>query len=429
MNNKYKICVFGLGYVGLPIAIEFGKYFSTCGYDISKKKINNFIAKIDKTGTIKKKDFFKAKNLFFSNNPNCITDANFIIVCLPTPIDKRNKPDLRILIDGTKTIAKYLHKNSIVVFESTVYPTTTENICIPILEKYSGFLHKKDFFIGYSPERINPGDKLHSFKNITKVVSADSLKTLKIVKKIYQTVVKNKIFLAKNIKVAEASKIIENTQRDLNIALMNELSIIFSKINIKMSDVLEASKTKWNFSYYTPGLVGGHCIGVDPYYLSYFSKKLGHDPIVINAGRKVNDYMPTYVIKSLFTAIKKKNKPFSKLKINILGLSFKKNCSDLRNSKVIEIINFLKNLKIKFRIYDPIVDPENVKHLNLTLSSFSKLYNKADAMIISVCHDDFYRLSLKKILNKIRENGDIFDLMSFLKGDLIKKEKRNLWQL
>ena len=304
--NKPIVCVLGLGYVGLPLALAFGKKFLTYGYDISDYRINNLRKNSDSTGTFKVSDFNKAKYLTFCKNADCISKSDFVVVCLPTPVNKFNKPDLSILLNGTKVVGRYLKKNTIVVFESTVYPTTTESICIPLLEKYSGLSHKKDFYVGYSPERINPGDKEHALENIMKVVSGDTKDTLERIKSLYQSIIAAGVFCAANIKTAEAAKIIENTQRDLNISLMNELSIICHKLNIRTKDVLVAAKTKWNFLNFKPGLVGGHCIGVDPYYLSYLSKKIGHKPLVINAGRKVNDSMSKYIINKILFYLKKK---------------------------------------------------------------------------------------------------------------------------
>ena len=344
-NNLYKVCVIGLGYVGLPLAIEFGKKIKTLGFDISKLKIKDLKNKLDRDKIINKLDFKKSKYLNFSHNLNDLKRTNIFIICLPTPVNNKNLPDLSILKSGSKIVAKNLKKNSIVIYESTVYPTVTENICLPILKKYSNLEYKKDFNIGYSPERINPGDKNHTLTKITKVVSGDTKTTAAIIKKLYRSIIK-KVYIAKSIQVAESAKIIENTQRDLNIALMNELSIIFNKMGINTKDVLNAASTKWNFVNFKPGLVGGHCIGIDPYYLSYFSKKIGHEPKVISAGRNLNNNMTKYVLTNILLFLKKKNILLSESKIIFLGLTFKKNCTDIRNSKIIEIINFLIKKKI-----------------------------------------------------------------------------------
>ena len=417
----------GLGYVGLPLAIEFGKKFNTLGFDISKLKIKDLKNKISRDRIVSAKDFNKSKKIIFTQNPKLIRNFNIIIVCLPTPINKKKKPDISILKKGTQLIAENLSKGSTIIYESTVYPTTTENICVPILEKYSNLEHKIDFNVGYSPERINPGDKFYQLKNINKVVSGDTLSTAIFIKKIYKKIIKANIFIAKSIKVAEAAKIIENTQRDLNISLINELSIIFNKINVRTKDVLQAASTKWNFMRFKPGLVGGHCIGVDPYYLTYFSRNIGHEPLVINAGRKVNDYMTQYLKKNIIKILKKKNIKINHAKFIILGISFKKNCSDIRNSKIIEVINFLKLKKSKIQIHDPLVDSKILKKNNLLTLSWDKLDNNSDVIIIFSYHDQFKKISNKEIKKKIHKNGVIIDIMSELSDDKIKKIDREIW--
>jgi UDP-N-acetyl-D-galactosamine dehydrogenase len=431
MKNKKKncICVFGLGYVGLPLAIEFGKKILTIGFDISKLKIDDLNRKISRDKIVTKNDFKNSKNLTFTADESFIKKANVIIVCLPTPIDIDKKPDLSILIKGTKKISKNLSKGTLIIYESTVYPTTTESICVPILEKYSGLKHKIDFNVGYSPERINPGDTEHKLTNISKVVSGDTLNTALRIKKIYNKIIKAKIFIAKNIKIAEAAKIIENTQRDLNIALINELSIIFKKINIDIKDVLNAAATKWNFLRFTPGLVGGHCIGVDPYYLTYFSKKIGHTPIVINAGRDVNDSMTRYVINNILKFLKKRKIKINKAKILILGISFKKNCTDIRNSKILEIVDFFKSKKSHIQLYDPLIDKKILLKNNLRTYSWQNLKNNSDIMIIFSYHDQFKKISIRNIKKKVNKQGIIFDLMSELSDNKIKKIKRRIWRL
>jgi UDP-N-acetyl-D-galactosamine dehydrogenase len=427
-NNLYKVCVIGLGYVGLPLAIEFGKKIKTIGFDISKLKIKDLKNKLDRDKIINKLDFKKSKYLNFSHNLNDLNKTNIFIICLPTPVNNKNLPDLSILKSGTKIVAKNLKKNSIVIYESTVYPTVTENICLPILKKYSNLEYKKDFNIGYSPERINPGDKNHTLTKITKVVSGDTKTTAVIIKKLYQLIIK-KVYVAKSIQVAESSKIIENTQRDLNIALMNELSIIFNKMGINTKDVLNAASTKWNFVNFKPGLVGGHCIGVDPYYLSYFSKKIGHEPKVISAGRNLNNNMTKYVLTNILLFLKKKNILLSESKIIFLGLTFKKNCTDIRNSKIIEIINFLIKKKSKVQMHDPLVDKEILKRNKLQSVNWKKLKNNSDIIVIFSYHDEFKKISISEMRNKISKNGIIFDIMSELDDRQIKDLRRNVWQL
>ena len=423
------ICIFGLGYVGLPLAVEFGKKISTIGFDISETKIRDLKNKISRDKIVTSADFKKSKKLIFTKNENFIKKANVIIICLPTPIDNNKKPDLSILIEGSKTISKNLSKGSLIIYESTVYPTTTESICIPILEKYSGLKHKIDFNVGYSPERINPGDKFHRLINIAKVVSGDTYDTAIRIKIIYKKIIKAKIFIAKNIKVAEAAKIIENTQRDLNIALINELSMIFKKINIDTKDVLNAASTKWNFLKFTPGLVGGHCIGVDPYYLSYFSKKIGHTPLVINAGRKVNDFMTNYVINNIIEHLKKYKIKTNEAKLLILGISFKKNCNDIRNSKILEIIDFFKSKNSKIQLYDPLIDSKALSKNNLKTLPWGRLKDNSDIMVIFSYHDQFKNITISDIKKKVKKEGIIFDLMSELSDDRIKKIDRKIWSL
>jgi UDP-N-acetyl-D-galactosamine dehydrogenase len=429
MKNKQIITIIGMGYVGLPLALEFGKNNFTYGFDISNSRIDNLKKKFDNTGMFKKTDFNKAKYLNFTKNPICISKSNFVIVCLPTPVDRFNKPDLSILLGGTKLIAQYLNKNTIIVFESTVYPTTTENICIPLLEKYSRLSHKKDFYVGYSPERINPGDKEHTLKNIVKVVSGDTVNTLNKIKNLYQSIILAGVFSAKDIKTAETAKIIENTQRDLNISLMNELSIICHKLNIKTKDVLGAAKTKWNFLNFKPGLVGGHCIGVDPYYLSYLSKKIGHRPLVINAGRKVNDSMSKYIVNKILFYLKKKNIKLEKSKFIFLGIAFKKNCGDIRNSKILEIIKFFKSKGASIEVVDPLIDKNEIYQHKLKLNNWNDQKYKCNILVISSYHDQFKNIKPNNMRRKLLNNGIVFDIMSELDDNYIKKVRREVWQL
>jgi UDP-N-acetyl-D-galactosamine dehydrogenase len=429
MKNKQIITIIGMGYVGLPLALEFGKNNFTYGFDISNSRIDNLKKKFDNTGMFKKTDFNKAKYLNFTKNPICISKSNFVIVCLPTPVDRFNKPDLSILLGGTKLIAQYLNKNTIIVFESTVYPTTTENICIPLLEKYSRLSHKKDFYVGYSPERINPGDKEHTLKNIVKVVSGDTVNTLNKIKNLYQSIILAGVFSAKDIKTAETAKIIENTQRDLNISLMNELSIICHKLNIKTKDVLGAAKTKWNFLNFKPGLVGGHCIGVDPYYLSYLSKKIGHRPLVINAGRKVNDSMSKYIVNKILFYLKKKNIKLEKSRFIFLGIAFKKNCGDIRNSKILEIIKFFKSKGASIEVVDPLIDKNEIYQHKLKLNNWNDQKYKCNILVISSYHDQFKNIKPNNMRRKLLSNGIVFDIMSELDDNYIKKVRREVWQL
>ena len=336
INKDTKIAVIGLGYVGLPLLLEISKKFKTIGFDKSNKKISDLKKQIDYTSELSEKQIKYLKKIKITSNLKDLSEAQIFIVAVPTPIDIRKKPDLSILKDATKNIAQILNKKSIVIYESTVYPGVTENFCVPIIEKYSGLKWKKDFFVGYTPERINPGDKKHTLKKIIKVVSGDTKKTLQLIHDLYAKIIKAGIFKAQSIQVAEAAKVIENTQRDLNIALMNELSIIFKKMNIDINKVLEAANTKWNFNLYYPGFVGGHCIGVDPYYLTYKAKQLNYNPKVILAGRTINDQMANYASREILKIlIEKKIK--KKGNILILGYTFKENCPDYRNTQIKKI--------------------------------------------------------------------------------------------
>ncbi len=408
--NKIKLSIVGLGYVGLPLAVEFGKKFkNVIGFDIKKKRINELNLFKDKTGEIKSNDLRSTKNLIFTNNIEKIKFCNFYIIAVPTPVNINNKPDFKYLIKASNIVGKILKKNDVVVFESTVYPGATEEICIPILEKKSLLKFNKDFFVGYSPERINPGDKKHTIKNITKIVSGSNPKVTDLISKLYSNIVKVGTHKVSSIKVAEAAKVIENTQRDLNIALVNELSIIFKKLNISTEEVLRAAETKWNFVSFRPGLVGGHCIGIDPYYLTYKSKMLGYNPEIILAGRNMNNKMHSYVVNQIFKIIKTKQKKIKKLKFLIMGLTFKENCPDIRNSKVLNLCKFLINKNVKVEAYDPFVD-KNSKELKFLKLIEEPKVNKYDCVILAVKHKNFKSLKYKKIKSFTNVNGFIYDL-------------------
>ena len=406
-SKKDIIAVVGLGYVGLPIAIEFGKHFKTIGYDVSKKKINNYKKGNDVNKEIDKKSFLRSKLLSFTSSQRNLSKANIIIITVPTPIDKVRKPDLSYLSSSSITVAKNMSKGVIIIYESTVYPGVTEDICVPIIEKHSGLKWKKDFFVGYSPERINPGDKKRSLTNITKVVSGDSQDTLNKISQVYMKIIKAGIHKAQSIKVAEAAKVIENTQRDINIALMNELSLIFNKMNINTSEVLKAANTKWNFQGFKPGLVGGHCIGVDPYYLTYKSKKIGHNPRLILAGRNLNDQMPNIIYKEIKNILEYKK--ILNPKILVMGLTFKENCPDTRNSKALNLFNcFYKNNYSVFS-YDPYHKFWNKRFLEKYNVQTKIDKKKFDVVILSVKHKEFKKWK-RKILDYCTKDGFIYDL-------------------
>ena len=411
INKDTKIAVIGLGYVGLPLLLEISKKFKTIGFDKSNKKISDLKKQIDYTSELSEKQIKYLKKIKITNNLKDLSEAQIFIVAVPTPIDKRKKPDLSILKDATKNIAQILNKKSIVIYESTVYPGVTENFCVPILEKYSGLKWKKDFFVGYTPERINPGDKKHTLKKIIKVVSGDTKKTLQLIHDLYAKIIKAGIFKAQSIQVAEAAKVIENTQRDLNIALMNELSIIFKKMNIDINKVLEAANTKWNFNLYYPGFVGGHCIGVDPYYLTYKAKQLNYNPKVILAGRTINDQMANYASREILKILIEKRIK-KKSNILILGYTFKENCPDYRNTQIKKIKDSIQTNYKNTEIFDPYIKEKISKKFLMDLPKKKNFY---DAIIIAVPHK--YFLDQKNNIEKIGKKECLFfDLKNCFKN-------------
>ena len=425
LNNK--IAVLGLGYVGLPLALAFGEKFGTIGFDINKDRIKELQNKNDSNLLSKRKSFYKSKKLEFSSNKKDLSNANIFIITVPTPVKKNKKPDLSYLQSASKIVAKNLKKNDLVIYESTVYPGLTEEECIPVLEKYSDLEFNKDFFVGYSPERISPGDN-KDLKNISKVVSGSNPKVTNIVYNLYKKIIKAKVYKATSIKVAEASKVIENAQRDINISFMNEISLICCKLGISTAEVLDAAKTKWNFLNFKPGLVGGHCISVDPYYLTYKAKKLNYSPKVILSGRNINDQMGYYVARALLKKLKRNNLKLSKCLVGILGVTFKENCNDLRGSKVLDVIEVLKKNKVKLQVYDPLVSKKdfNKHYPGLKIKKINK---KLDALIVAVSHKEFLRLSYKKIKNMLKsENSIVMDIKSIFNDKRIKN-KFDYWSL
>ena len=417
--NKKKIAIIGLGYVGLPLAIEFcKKKFDVFGFDIDKKKINELKNGYDRTNEVKKSGLKNLKKIKFATQINKIQDCNVYIVTVPTPINDKKKPDLKNLIDATKLISKCIQAGDIVIYESTVYPGTTRDICGKIIEKQTNLnlyeddnrqlnlKNKKIFHLGYSPERINPGDNSHNLKNLTKLISSSSVYGLREINFLYKKIC-DKIYICKSIEIAEAAKIIENTQRDVNIALINELQILFNNLKLNIYDVLSAAKTKWNFLNFEPGLVGGHCIGVDPYYLAYKSISAGYPPKLILSGRNINDKMPNYLGRKITNYIKKKIK--KKINILFLGITFKENCNDIRNSKNLILYKHLKKT-FKVDIYDPVVDKHTLKSQEKNLNIIGKINKKYDVIILSVKHDEFRKIGYKKINNYLKEDGIFFDL-------------------
>ncbi len=413
------IGIVGLGYVGLPLALEFGKRYPVIGYDINEKRIKELKSGIDHTFECSESDLNKAINLKYSNQLNDLKDCKIFIITVPTPIDNNNKPDLTFLVNACKSIGSLLKNNDLVIFESTVYPGTTEEICVPILELSSGLKFNKNFYCGYSPERINPGDKIHTLPNVVKITSGSSPAVADEVDRLYSSIISAGTHKTKSIRIAEAAKVIENTQRDVNIALMNELSIIFNKLQIDTHEVLEAAGTKWNFLPFQPGLVGGHCIGVDPYYLTYKAEQIGYSPEVILTGRRINDGMGKYVAIELKKIMASKNKQISDSKVLVLGLAFKENCPDVRNTKVIDVIRSLESFNMKVDVYDPWIDSVKVND-EYNLNCLSELPKKAKyrAIIIAVAHRDFIEMGSSIMV--LGEPGVIiYDVKGVLPKDLV----------
>ena len=413
----YKIGIIGLGYVGLPLAHAFSEKFKVIAFDINDNRINELKSNQDKTGELSEKqleEFFDNGGKIYSE-ASSLSECNVYIITVPTPIDSSKQPDLSPLIEASKTVGNALSADDIVIYESTVYPGVTEEICVPILEKSSGLKFNKDFFCGYSPERINPGDKSHTVKKIKKITSGSTKKIGKIVDSLYAQIIDAGTHLASSIKVAEAAKVIENAQRDINIAFINELAIMFEKMDIKTKDVLEAAETKWNFLSFKPGLVGGHCIGVDPYYLAYKAQQLGYNPQIILAGRHINDGMGSYVAKQLINLMSLKSLTILNSKILVLGITFKENCSDIRNSKVIDIIEELKNHGANVSICDPCADKDEVKNiLNIDLLPINEI-NISDysGILLAVAHEQFLDLNLQlakdRVIYDVKSQLDISD--------------------
>jgi UDP-N-acetyl-D-glucosamine/UDP-N-acetyl-D-galactosamine dehydrogenase len=406
------VAVIGLGYVGLPLAVEFGRHFRTIGFDLSSEKIANFRQQKDPTLEVNKAQFELASLLEFTDNEKDLAQADFFVVAVPTPVDDAHRPDFSPLVSSSTTIARQMKKGSIVVYESTVYPGATEEVCVPVLEKVSGLSWKKDFSIGYSPERINPGDKVNTLTRIVKVVAGDSPEVLDKVAAVYGAIITAGVHRASSIKVAEAAKVIENTQRDLNIALMNELSMIFSRVGIDTMEVLEAAGTKWNFLKFRPGLVGGHCIGVDPYYLTHKAEQMGYIPQVILAGRRINDAMGPYVARQAIKEMIKSGHQVQGGSIVVLGLTFKENVPDLRNSKVIDLIRELKSYGMNVFVHDPVATAESAMHeYGIELTPWDKL-PKCAGVVMAVNHKEFMDLGTEKLQTLLQPKGVFVDVKS-----------------
>ena len=409
-----KISIIGLGYVGLPLALELGKKRVVIGFDIDENKILNLKKSKDSTNETSIEDFEDAKKLIFTNDIKDIVDSEIYIITVPTPLDNHNKPDLKHLKEASSLVGSILKKNNIVIYESTVAPGTTEDICVPILEKKSGLVFNKDFFCGYSPERINPGDKKHRLTNTIKITSGSNSEISKEIDNLYKEIITVGTYMCPSIKVAEAAKIIENVQRDVNIALINELSILFNKLGIDTQEILKAASTKWNFSHYKPGLVGGHCISVDPYYLAHKALEIGYRPEMILAGRRINDAMSYYVVDEVVKIMKKKNIEIINAKVLILGFTFKENCPDIRNTKVIDIVKHFNKYNLNIDIYDPWADKEEAnKEYQIELIDYPK-QDTYDAIILTVAHDKFLEMGVDKIKQFGKNFFLIYDVKNLL---------------
>jgi len=418
------IGIVGLGYVGLPVAVEFGMSKQVIGFDINESRLNELKNGLDQTNEVES-DYLKKSEVIYTNEISKLSECDFIIVAVPTPVDDSKTPDLTPLLKASETVGKALKKGTIVVYESTVYPGATEDDCVPVLEKMSGLKCGEDFFVGYSPERINPGDKVHTFKSIIKVVSGQTPEVLDIVAEVYESVVEAGVHRAPSIKVAEAAKVIENSQRDINIAFMNELSIIFNKMNINTKHVLEAAATKWNFLNFSPGLVGGHCIGVDPYYLTSKSEQIGYSPEIILAGRKLNDNMGKYVAEQILKNMIKSKMDISNSIVTILGVTFKENVPDVRNTKVIDVINSLTEFNIDIQLADLNADSEEFyKEYNLELLDLKQL-KKSNVIILAVPHTEYVNEILMLLSNLTKEDDKVifFDIKSAIDVNLLDMNK------
>jgi UDP-N-acetyl-D-glucosamine/UDP-N-acetyl-D-galactosamine dehydrogenase len=423
------LAVIGLGYVGLPLVVEFGKQMRTIGFDIAQHKVDACLKGTDPSRELSDAQMLEAKHAVYTSDPKMLGEADIIIVAVPTPVDEAHIPDFKPLIGSSISAGRNLKKGAIVVYESTVYPGATEEVCIPVLERESGLKWKQDFFVGYSPERINPGDKEHTLTKILKIVSGDTPETLDTVAKLYERIVIPGVHRASSIKAAEAAKVIENTQRDLNIALMNELAIIFDKIGIDTSEVLEAAGTKWNFLKFKPGLVGGHCIGVDPYYLTHKAEMLGYHPQVILAGRRINDGMAKFIAEQTIKQMISAGSPIKGARVNVLGLTFKENCGDLRNSKVIDIIRELESYGVDVFVADPQAESEEAMHeYGVRLTPWADL-PRADALVAAVAHREFMALSESELSAKLQPEGVFIDVKAAFNATALRAAGLTVWRL
>jgi UDP-N-acetyl-D-galactosamine dehydrogenase len=423
------IAVIGLGYVGLPLAVEFGKKFRTLGFDLSAEKVAAYGRHVDPTGEVSGDDLRAATLLTCSTDPAIIREADFIVVAVPTPVGDAHQPDFTPLVKSSESVGRHIKPGAIVVYESTVYPGATEEVCIPVIEKHSGLKWKTDFFVGYSPERINPGDKERTVTKITKVVAGDTPETLATVARVYGSIITAGVYEASSIKVAEAAKVIENTQRDLNIALMNELSVIFHRIGIDTLDVLKAAGTKWNFLPFRPGLVGGHCIGVDPYYLTHKAEMLGYTPQVILAGRRINDGMGKYVAEQTVKQMIAGDHQVKGANVIVLGMTFKENCPDLRNSKVIDVVRELQSFGANVLVHDPIADSAECEHeYGVKLTAWGDL-PKACAIVAAVSHKEYLAMGVPALTERLLPGGVFSDVKSCYEPAELEAAGAAVWRL
>jgi len=423
------VAILGLGYVGLPLVVEFGKRFRTIGFDIHEAKVESCQRGVDPSRELPDEEMRAAVHAEYSADPKCLAEADIIIIAVPTPVDGAHIPDFTPLIGASRHAGQNMKKGAIVVYESTVYPGATEEVCIPVLESESGMKWKQDFFVGYSPERINPGDREHTLTKIIKVVSGDTPATLEKIAALYETIVEPGVHRASSIKTAEACKVIENTQRDLNIALMNELSIIFDKLNIDTTEVLSAAGTKWNFLKFSPGLVGGHCIGVDPYYLTHKAEMLGYHPQVILAGRRINDGMGKLIAEQTVKSMIASGSYIKSARVNVLGLTFKENCADIRNSKSADVINELKSYGIEVFVHDPYADPEEALHeYGVELLDWDDL-PRADAIVATVSHKQLTSIPVDDFQKKLIRGGAFIDVKACFDQASLEEVGIRVWRL
>jgi UDP-N-acetyl-D-galactosamine dehydrogenase len=423
------VAVVGLGYVGLPLAVEFGKKRPTVGFDTSARRVEHLRACVDPTGEVSSEDLRAAKELKPTTEASALAEAEFIIVAVPTPVDAAHQPDFGPLVGASESVGRHMRRGATVIYESTVYPGATEEVCVPIVERASGLKWKRDFHVGYSPERINPGDKEHTLTKILKVVAGDDAETLEKVATLYGSIVRAGVHRASSIKVAEAAKVIENTQRDLNIALMNELAILFDRLGIDTLEVLEAAGTKWNFLPFRPGLVGGHCIGVDPYYLTHKADMVGYHPQVILAGRRINDGMGKFIAEKTIKLMIDNGSPVKGASVNVLGLTFKENCPDIRNTRVIDVVRELESYGVQVRVHDPYADADDARHeYGIELCSWDNM-PKGDALIVAVAHSEFLSRPREEIFAKVAPGGGFVDVKSRFDPAAVARAGLQLWRL